>query len=289
MWKSVPLAILISALGLVLANSNAQARDEIVYPDKEEVEDAVPEGGKMAGHDIWEKFLENRIHSAIQHQTVISKDPGGGEQTSRFWVRWKDYRTDEGEADADGILGKTLIKFQEPTDMRHTGFLMVLYDEGRTDQFVYTASSRRVRRVNLRDAGVGGTDISFDDIAFSDIEDADYKRLEDEMIGGESVYVVEAIVKPEAPTQYSRSIAYFEKDHYVPLRVRYFDHADIEVKEMRAGADTIKEFNGVWVATESTLKNLKRATETTVLVEDIDPNLEISDNLFSTFRLALSR
>ncbi len=75
----------------------------------------------------------------------------------------------------------------------------------------------------------------------------------------------------------------------MPLRARYWDHADIEVKEMKARPESIREFNGIWVATDSTMYNLKRRTSSTLEVENIDPNIEIAENLFSTFRLGLHR
>jgi hypothetical protein len=286
-FSRLPVLLALALAAGPLPALSAEASGEIEYPTNEFVEDAIPEGGRLTGEEIWEKFLDNRMHSAIQHQMVISRDPGGGEQTTRFWVRWKDFRDDDKNADADGVLGKTLVKFEDPADMRHTGFLMVLKEHGVHDQFVYTASSRKVKRVNLRDVGVMGTDFSFDDIAFQDIEDANYTRLDDEEIDSEPVYVVEAVVKPEVDSSYSRTIAYIEKDHYVPLRARYWDHADVEVKEMTARNDTIREFNGVWIATDSTMYNLRRKTSSTLHVEKIDPNIEISENLFSTFRLSL--
>jgi hypothetical protein len=292
MRKHLPLRSLYLAAALVFAlavPASAEKQAEIEYPSNEYVEDVVPEGGGLTGREIWEKFLENRIHSAVQYQTIISRDPGGGEQRSSFWIRWKDFRNDEREANEDGVLGKTLIKFYNPADMRHTGFLMIVKEGGYQDQFVYTPSSRRVKRVNLRDVSVMGSDLSFDDIAFQDIEDANYTRLENEVFAGTPVYVVKAVVKPELDSAYSKTIAYFEKEHYVPLRARYWDHADIEVKEMKAESESIREFNGVWLATNSTMHNLKRNTESVLLVEKLDPNIEIAENLFSTFRLQLRR
>ena len=45
-------------------------------PIGQEVEDALPEGGSITGREIFERFLDNRLHSAVQYQTVISRDPG---------------------------------------------------------------------------------------------------------------------------------------------------------------------------------------------------------------------
>ena len=81
MRKPLPLRSLYLATALVLTlavPASAEKQGDVEYPSNEYVEDVVPEGGGMTGRDIWEKFLENRIHSAVQYQTIISRDPGGG-------------------------------------------------------------------------------------------------------------------------------------------------------------------------------------------------------------------
>ena len=273
------------ALGLALPALAGEVAD---YPSNEYVEDAVPEGGTLTGREIWEKFLENRMHSAVQHQMVISTDPGGGTQETHFWVRWKDFRDEEDEA-VNGVVGKTLVKFSAPFDMRHTGFLMILRDDKSYDQFVYLPSRRKVRRLNLRDVSVMGTDFSLDDFAFRDVDDAEYRRLQDEVLDGHPVYVVEAKIRPGVESPYSRTQSYLEKEHYIPLRTRFWDRAGVEVKELRAKHGSITEFNGVWVATQSTMKNLRRRTSSELVIERLDANVEIADNLFSVFRLELRR
>jgi hypothetical protein len=261
-------------------------------PTAAEVDDAIPEGGSLTGREIYERFLENKLHSAVQHQRVISRDPGGNDQETRFWVRWKDYREENGSGEKsapDGVLAKTLVKFVDPFDMRFTGYLMIMREDRDHDQFVYTPSTRRIRRVKLRQASVMGTDYTFADIAYQDIEDADYRRLPDEEIEGVSVYVVEAMIKPFVQSPYHKTMAYLEKEHYVPLRTRYWDRAKVEIKEMKAVPSSLKEFNGVWVATDSTMHNLKEGTSSSMYVEKLDPNLELADQLFSVFRLELRR
>ncbi len=289
------LGCVLAAVGVpVRADSQATAdvaagAKAIELPTPAEVDDAIPEGATLTGREIYDRFLKNKIHSGVQHQRVISIDPGGSTQESRFWVRWKDYR--KGEEPTGGIYSKTLVRFTEPFDMKDTGFLMVVR-EGKTgekkvtsDQFVYQPSARRVRRVKLDGSSVGGTDITFDDIAFDDVDDAEYKRGVDEEIDGVHVYVVEAMIKPTARSKYSRTLSFLEQEHYVPLRVRYWDHADVEVKEMEAKHPSIREFHGTWVATDALVTNLKEGTSSRVFVEDLDPNVEIAERLFSLFRL----
>lgn len=273
---------------LLCAVTSAVLANEVQLPDRIEIEDALPQGSSLTGRDIWERFFENRMHAAVQYMRVISRDPGGGEQLIEFWVRWKDFRDADKKA-VDGVIAKGLIKFKQPNDMRDTGFLMII-NEGRSpDQFVYTPSTRRIRRVKLRDVGIMGSDYTLEDVSGRDIEEADYHRLPDEEIDGRPVYVVQATLKPFVNASYRTSKAWIEQEHYVPLRAVYMDENGTPVREAVAEYDSIREFNGVWIPTRSELTNLKEKTTTTILVDDLDANPEIGEQLFSTFRLGLQR
>jgi len=265
------------------------ASEDVQLPDRQEIEDALPEGASLNGREIWERFFENRMHAAVQYMRVISADPGGGEQLIEFWVRWKDFRDEDNNANEDGILAKGLIKFKRPGDMRGTGFLMIMNEGRGPDQFVYRPSTRRIRRVKLRDVGIMGTDYTLDDLAYRDIEEADYHRLPDDEIDGIPVYVVEATLKPFVKAQYRTTTSYLEKEHFVPLRAVYKDESGVPLREAIASYDSIRNFDGIWIPTESELVNLKEKTTTKVIVDDLDANPDIGEHLFSTFRLGLQR
>jgi hypothetical protein len=262
------------------------AAEGVKLPAPEEIEDAIPEGGSLTGREIFDRFLDNRLHSAVQWQTVVSRDPGGNEQRSRFWVRWKDYR-DENKKAVNGVIAKTLVKFQAPEDMRQTGFLMVVNSDRSNDQFIWTPSSGRVRRVRLQGVGIMGTDYTFDDIGWKSIEDAEYQRLPDEVIDGVPVYVLEVTMKPMVDSEYQTMRTRIEQKHYVPLHTVYRDANGVELREMIAEADSIENFDGAWVAKRSTMHNLKEKTSTSVYVEALDPDVSLADQQFSTFQLSL--
>ena len=267
----------------------APANTQKQGPSASEVDDAIPEGGTLTGKELYSRFLKNRLHSAIQHQRTVSRDPGGNEQESRFWVRWRDYR-DENDEPIDDILNKTLVKFKEPFDMKGTAYLMVVRADRAAEQWVYRPSDRRVRRVKMRGgSGVGGTDFSWDDIAFQNVEDADYERLPDEVVRGVPVYVVLAKLKPLKRSRYSKSMVYLEKDHYISLRARHWDHARVEVKELNSEYDSIKRFGDHWVATRGVAENLQEGTSSSMLIEGLDPDAEIADSMFRTFKLGTTR
>ncbi|MBW2281500.1 MAG: outer membrane lipoprotein-sorting protein [Deltaproteobacteria bacterium] len=269
------------------------ARADDIAPSQESIGDALPEGAALTGRQIYERFLQNRLHSAVQHQTVVSKDPGGNDQYTRFWVQYKDYTSerfarDRGEV-GDDVASKTLVKFDDPPDMRHTGYLMITKIDRSSDQFVYRPSDRRVRRVRLEGMTVMGTDYTFDDITYRDMTDAQYKRLPDEAFEDIPCFVIEMQLPERVEAEHYRTVTYLDKQHYVPLRQRFWDRADVEIREMRANTRSMREFDGVWVATESSMYDLQEGTTSTLLIENLDPNPALGEQLFSMFRLELRR
>jgi hypothetical protein len=282
------LSSLASTLVLALAAASpayAATAVEPRAPSLDEFEEAIPEGTRLTGREIYERYLDNRIAAAHQHQKVLSTDPGGTSQVTRMELRIKDYRDDQNRP-VEGIVGKNHIAFESPYDMRGTIYLLIKKDPGPDDEFVYQRSAKRVRRASLKDTSVAGTDFTYNDVASQNVEDADYLRLPDEEIDGVPVYVVEAQMRPGTDTGYDHVISYLEKEHYIALRTRYWDEAKIEVKEARAPYDKIKEFDGVWVATEVTMRDLKQGTSSTLIVERLDPNPNFNDRVFRVDRLA---
>jgi hypothetical protein len=134
---------------------------------------------------------------------------------------------------------------------------------------------------------LAGTDFSFDDflINLDDVENATYKRHADEQVDGVDCYVVEVFSKPESKASYSKSLVHLEKEHYVPLRARYWDEVGVEVKKLASPHESIKEFDGSWLPTESTVTDLLEETSSTMYIELLEPNLELDDNDFTISNL----
>jgi hypothetical protein len=266
--------------------SNAPAAP--AAPAAAEVEDAIPEGGSLTGREIYERFLENKFTQSFQELHVKSRDPGGNSQTTRFSISLQDHRDEAGEA-TEGVIAKMLVQVTDPFDMRHSAYLMITKDPGPDDEFAYRPSSRRVQRVDLKNTSLLGTDYTFNDIAFQNIEDADYHRHPDETIDGTEVYVVEANVKETIDVEYHKTISYLEKEHYIPLRTRYWDDHGVEVKEMSAPASKIQAFGDAWVATESTMRDLRQQTSSSLYVDALDTDPEFHQKIFTVSQLSKGR
>ena len=58
----------------------------------------------------------------------------------------------------------------------------------------------------------------------------------------------------------------------MPLRTRYWDEVGVAIKELSSPHARIREFDGVWVPTESTMLDLLEDTRSTLTVDGLDVN-----------------
>ncbi len=291
------LGALALALGPVLVGAAPPSEKtgkapNLETPSAEEIEETLPEGKTLTGHELYERFLKNRkrLRTFIQQGRILSTDPADNPQETRFYLRWKDYR-DANDDPVDDLSAKMLLTFVGPRELEHTSYLYIQKGDGRDEQFMYSPDRQRVQRVHIRGQNLAGTDFSLDDflVSLDDIEDASYRRLPDVTIDGVKCYVVEAVMKPAATSRYTRSIASLEQEHYVPLRTRYWDDAGVEAKELTSPHKAIKEFDGVWVPTESTVVDLLEDTRSTMYIETLEPNPKLAEREFALSELTLRR
>jgi hypothetical protein len=239
---------------------------------------------ELSGRDIYQCVVDNRFRSYVQDTRLVSGDRGAAVQESRLLMTWSSFR-DEKDQPVQGVLSKTLVRYTDPFDLRFSGYLVVNNDERQNDQFVYLNARRKVRRVNLREEAVFGTDFSFEDIVPNEVEDADYTRLPDQDLEGRRMFVVELVPKKHENSKYSKIETHVEKSSCVPLFTRYWDEKDVEVKQLRVVAEKIKTIDGVHWPMELTMKNLQLESFTTLLVEKLDANPKLDRRSFDLRRL----
>lgn len=282
------------ALGLVCvtgitfampAGADTPRPDRVVEtPSAREVEEVLPQGVTLGGREIYDRLFKNRkrLRTVVETGRILSKDPAGNPQETHFVLRAKDFRSATDDA-TDGVYAKVVVTLTGPRDLEHTGYLYIHRKDRPDDQFIYSPMRKRAARANLRGQSIAGTDFSFDDFltTLDDVEHATYRRLADENIDGVPCYVVEATTLPASRSRYTRSISTIEKEHYVPLRTRYWDEVGVEVKELRSPRAAIKSYDGIWVPTESTMTDLLEGTSSVVTLQSVDPNPTLNDNDFS--------
>ena len=241
---------------------------------------SVPPAGRESGRSLYERFLDQRLRESFQRLRVISKDPGGSALTTGFTISTQDHR-DANHKATQGILAKVLIEVFDPFDLRHTLYLIISKNPGPDDEFIYRPSANNVKRTDLKNTSLLGTDYTFNDIVYQNLDDADYVRLDDEVVDEKPVYVVEVNVKEEIDVQFHRTMVYLDQEHLVALRLRYWDDYGVEIKEMTSPASTIRAFGDTWVATESTMRDLRQGTTSTMIIDELDTTPNFPQKTFS--------
>jgi hypothetical protein len=264
------------------------AAEPVAAPTPQEFDQRFATGQALTGREIYERFVRNRFRTMTQHLKIVSTDPGGNAQEVQVRTRWKDYAEVQDPA-VDGVKAKTLVRFVEPFDLGLLTYLTIHHDNGELEQFVARPGLERARRIQVRGVGLMGTDFMLEDVAFPSIENGRYERLPDSLVGDTPVYVVRVTLNEDSPSQRRIVTAWIETERYVLLRADYADAAGVVLREWRADVESIREFDGVWVPTVSTMRNVKQDTSSTLTIEALVPNPELPERLFSKRQLTERR
>ena len=259
----------------------------LLTPGLSGAETASPDPG-LSADAIYERVLVNRFDASIQEVALISGDRAGHVQLIELQMLWRRYEVEVPE-NGNGVLSRTLVRYLEPGDVRGSGYLVINKRDGPDDQFMYLKSMRRIRRVNLSTETVIGTDLSLEDLIPRELEDAAVSRAPDGEVDDTLCYVIHARPVEGIDSQYSRFSLYVEPVHFVPLRTRYFDRADVEIKELRADATSIREIEGIWLPLEATMHQLLDQSYTKLKVQRLVPNPDLPKRYFSQRQLQARR
>jgi outer membrane lipoprotein-sorting protein len=270
------------AIALLAAVARAAGAEEGgVFPDALPGQGPPPDPA-LTGEQIYERVVANRFRSSIQDIAFFSSDSGGSEQETRIKLIFENWKQREG---ANGTLSKTKIIYEHPFEVRFTTYLIIDNRDRPNDQFIYLNSRRRVRRVNLRGENLFGTDFSFEDVVPKELEDSTYTRKPDATVQGVPVYVVEAIPKTSAESDYSKILIHVETQNHVPIEVHYWDTAGVEVKRLWAERDSIQQFGKVWMPLRATMRHLLRESQTRLRIDNVVPDPDLPKSTFDVRRL----
>ena len=157
------------------------------------------------------------------------------------------------------------------------------------DQHMWTFSPKINRILKLPSSMMNqswmGSDFSNKDISKSTdiIDQYNHRLLKTETRDDHVLYTIESIPHEEAAVVWGKEILVI-RDDYVMLRQEFCDQDNILVKEMNATA--IEIMDNRTIASTVRMHKLETPSEwTEMIVDDIDFDIEISDNLFTLSNL----
>ena len=163
---------------------------------------------------------------------------------------------------------KAVLKFTAPAEVDGVALLIHNHPERASDQWMWTPSLQRDRRIALQDRSTRffGTDFSFEDLEERDVDQYDYSMLGNEDIAGVACWKIQMTPKKSRSSHYTRSIAWIRQDNYVMVRLDNFVNDDV-VK--RLTNSTIENIQGIWTARQLEMADLRRGTRTRLTLQEV--------------------
>jgi hypothetical protein len=215
--------------------------------------------------------------------SMLSVDRTGGEREftgKLYWKRWS--------ADHSGLL----LRLDSPPDVRRSSYL-VLQDGPEEQMFVYLPNMQRVRRIHPDTASgsLFGTDFSYADLKYLQMMEniTISERLEDGVVGERPAYHVRTKAKPEEKSPYDHVDAMIDRETCLPLQIEFFGSDGSVQKRLTTAVDSFTREGAIWVARSATLRDLRNETSTSLDVDGIEVDGDVSDRLFTVTYLERGR
>jgi hypothetical protein len=232
-----------------------------------------------------EDCVRENLPQESSEQTIVFKarDRIGAVKESRTTIYWKKF--------PDGF-SKALIRVSAPPKLRGTGLLLI-EKENSTDPFLYLPELRKVRRItkNSSSEAILGTDFTYDDLERVQgmREDRESERLEDAILEGRPVYVLQSRPGEDEDAEFDRAVSFIDHQTCVILRQEFYERGDRLRKLLTADPDRITREGTLHIPRYLLMHDLLEETSTELLLEKIEIDKQIPGRTFSRKELAVGR
>ncbi len=181
----------------------------------------------------------------------------------------------------NGLL-RSMLHLSGPPQLAGASYLFLERSDGK-EIYLYLPALNRVRRITGAAAGgaLFGTDISYSEI--SQIQNAfsgGAAKLEaPAKLQGRPVNVLVLGADPKQPSGYQKVRVWVDVASCVALKVAAYSDGKI-VKEMTAPAKSLKQVDHHWLATQVTMRDLNRGTQTVVHITGVSSGSKIPSGVF---------
>ena len=175
---------------------------------------------------------------------------------------------------------KVIIRFTAPAEVKGVALLVVNHPDRSSDQWMWTPSIGRDRRIALQDRSTRffGTDFSFEDLEERDVDQYEYKSAGTEAIDGAQCWRIEARPRGGKVSQYTLSKMWIRQDNYVP--VQYENYVGDRVVRRLHETD-IRNVQKIWTACTLEMTDLKRNSRTILKINKLEYNVPMSEDDFT--------
>lgn len=211
---------------------------------------------------------------AIRAMRFTSRDRVGQKRVTRVRM--------EGKRAADGSR-RMLVRFIAPPEMEGSMFLMI-EREGNNEIYFKSPDFPEPKRINGPDQSLSmfGTDFTYED--FQNLQSFNRpgvsKRLLDAEVSGRPVWVVETLPASAAGSAYKSIVTSIDKESCLPLKIEmYEDNARVR-KVLSVDPNQIIKRGPTWIAHHALMKDVRDYTETQLLVESVEVDVDFPEDHF---------
>jgi hypothetical protein len=175
---------------------------------------------------------------------------------------------------------KATIRFTSPPEVKGVILLVVNHPDRSSDQWMWTPTIGRARRIALQDHATRffGTDFSFEDLEERDVNQYDYQLTGEESIDGAPCWRIEARPRERKISQYTFVRTWIRKDNYVDVQYESF------VKDQlvrRLHQSDIQAVQGIWTPRVLEMIDERRNSRTLLHIDKLEYNVPVKDEDFT--------
>lgn len=234
-------------------------------------------GPEVSGQDLTGKQIIEKVYNrpAGDDQTAdlsMTLTNRSGDQRIR---KIKQFTKDLGDVE------KSIMFFLSPADVKNTSFMSWAYDSDQSDdQWIYLPALKKTKRISSDSKSdyFMGSDFTYDDLGDRKLEDDTHKLLREETIDGKECYVVESVPLDE-DYMYSKTLVWVNKTNFIGVKKEFYDEDEDLLKILSIKG--VKEVSGIWVITNSEMKNIQKNHKTSITLDNVQINTGISASKFS--------
>jgi hypothetical protein len=175
---------------------------------------------------------------------------------------------------------KSVIRFTEPAEVRGVALLIVNFPDRASDQWMWTPSINRERRIAAQDRRTRffGTDFTFEDLEERDVEQSDYTLRADETIDGDVCWRIESTPRTGRRSQYTRSTLWVRKSNYTYAQIENFS-GNTAIRRLKYR--DVGDVEGISTARTLEMEDFARKSRTILKLESLKYNVKLRDDQFT--------
>ncbi|MBL8231156.1 MAG: outer membrane lipoprotein-sorting protein [Bryobacterales bacterium] len=216
--------------------------------------------------------VQNRARSNSQHyEGTLKVVDSKSKITEKRWTY-----------DRIGSAGqsKVILRFTAPAEVKGVAVLVVNHQERASDQWMWTPSLQRDRRIALQDRSTRffGTDFSFEDLEERDVQQFEYTVLGEEKCGSTVCYKLESRPTKTKASQYTHSFVWVEKERLVILRVDGYQRDKLL---RRIQYSDHQKVQNIWTPLSIEVDDVGRKSKTVLRTDKLQYNLPVKEEMFT--------